>query len=150
MRKKGSREMKSREALIRLQKWNVDEIRRKLADLEGMRAEFEGRRAELEATVADERRFGETSPIGSYAYPTFARAMNDRRQKLEESLRGIEREIATTKDALSDAFGELKKAELLEESRLERERLELNRKEQAEVDEVALKTFRRRQLEGQA
>src|SRR5258708_30094378 len=109
--------MKSREALIRLQKWHVDEIRRKLADLEVMRAEFETRRVELASTVADERRFGEPSPIGVYAYPSFARAMNERGAKLEESIRGIEREIGMTKDALNDAFGELKKAELLEEQR---------------------------------
>jgi flagellar export protein FliJ len=142
--------MKSREALIRLQKWHVDGIRRKLADLEGMRAEFEARRAELEATVADERSFGETSPIGSFAYPTFARAMHDRSAKLENSVREIEREIVTTKDALSEAYGELKKAELLEEQRIEREREAGQRREQSELDEIALKTYRRRQLEGQA
>ena len=142
--------MKSRETLIRLQKWQVDEVRRKLADLESMRIEFEKRKIELEASVADERRFGETSPIGVYAYPSFARAMNDRRRKLEESIRGLEREIVATKDALNEAYGELKKAELLEEQRQERERVEENRREQGELDEVALKTYRRRQLEGQA
>jgi len=142
--------MKSRETLIRLQKWQVDEVRRKLADLESMRVEFEKRKIELEASVADERRFGETSPIGVYAYPSFARAMNDRRRKLEESIRGLEREILVTKDALNEAYGELKKAELLEEQRQERERVEENRREQGELDEVALKTYRRRQLEGQA
>jgi flagellar export protein FliJ len=141
--------MKSREALIRLQKWHVDGIRRKLSELEGMRAEFESRRAELEATVADERRFGESSPIGSFAYPTFARAMNERSARLEESIRGIEREIQSTKDALTDAYSELKKAELLEEQRVERERVAGERREQDELDEIALKGFRRRQLEGQ-
>jgi flagellar export protein FliJ len=142
--------MKSRETLIRLQKWHVDGIRRKLAELEGMRAEFEGRKAELLATVADERRFGETSPIGSFAYPTFARAMNERSAKLEDSIRGIEREIQSAKDALQEAYGELKKAELLEEQRIERERVAHEKREQTELDEIALKTFRRRQLEGQA
>jgi flagellar export protein FliJ len=142
--------MKSRETLIRLQKWQVDEVRRKLADLESMRAEFEKRKTELEVSVADERRFGETSPIGVYAYPSFARAMNDRRRKLEDSIRGLEREILVTKDALNDAYGELKKAELLEEQRLERERAEESRREQSDLDEIALKGFRRRQLEGQA
>ena len=141
--------MKSREALIRLQKWHVDGIRQKLAELEGMRAEFEGRKAELEATVADERRFGETSPIGSFAYPTFARAMNDRSAKLEDSIRGIDREIQSAKDALSVAYGELKKVELLEEQRVERERVANGRREQSELDEIALKTYRRRQLQGQ-
>jgi len=149
MKRKG-KEMKSREALIRLQKYHVDGLRRTLADLEGMRAEFETRRAELEATVADERKFGESSPIGSFAYPTFARAMNERSAKLEESIHGIDREIQTAKDALADAFGELKKAELLEEQRVERERLANEHREQGELDEIALKGFRRRQLEGQA
>src|ERR1700741_2362344 len=122
--------MKTREALTRLQKYNVDSLSRTLAELEGMRAEFETRRAELEATVADERKFGETSPIGSYAYPTFARAMNERSAKLEESIRGIDREILAAKDALADAFGELKKAEILEEQRVERERQASTHREQ--------------------
>jgi flagellar export protein FliJ len=148
--KKRGKAMKSRETLIRLQKWHVDEVRRKLADLESTRAEFEKRKADLEASVADERRFGETSPIGVYAYPSFARAMNDRRRKLEESIQGIEKEILTTKDALTDAFGELKKAELLEEQRAERERTEGNRREQSDLDDIALKTYRRRQVQGQA
>jgi flagellar export protein FliJ len=76
--------------------------------------------------------------------------MNERSAKLENSVREIDREILSTKDALSEAYGELKKAELLEEQRIEREREAGQRREQNELDEIALKTYRRRQLEGQA
>lgn len=147
--KKRSKYTKSRDALIRLQKWHVDEIRRKLAELQSMHAEFERKRAELAASVADERKFGETSPIGAFAYPSFARAMNERSARLEESIKGIEREIALTKDALNEAYSELKKIEVLEDQRLERERIADDRAEQAELDDIALKGYRR-SLENQA
>lgn len=137
--------MKSRRAMIRLQKWNVDEIRRRLAELEVMRQEFEDKGRELETTMADEREFGERSPLGAFAYPSFARAMAERRQKLDQSIQNIDREIEATKATLGDAYRELKKVELLEEGRLQRERAEVARREQAEMDDVALKTHQRQQ-----
>lgn len=137
--------MKSRQALIRLHKWQVDDIRRRLGELEVMRHDFEDKRAELEATLADERRIGETSPIGAFAYPSFAKAINERRQKLEESIKNIEREIETTKAALGEAYRELKKIEVIEENSKKKQRAERSRREQAEVDEVALKAFQRRE-----
>jgi flagellar export protein FliJ len=137
--------MKSRQALIRLHKWQVDDIRRRLGELEVMRRDFEDKRAELEATLADERRIGETSPIGAFAYPSFAKAMNERRQKLEESIKNIEQEIEATKAALGDAYRELKKIEVLEENSKKKQRAEKARREQAETDEVAIKAFQRRE-----
>lgn len=142
--------MKSRETLIRLQKWQVDEVRRRLAELEVMRADFQAKMTELEATVADERRFGETSPIGAFAYPSFARAMTDRRLKLEESIRNIDQELAGTRERLAEAYRELKKIELLEENRKTRVRQTRVRRDQAELDEVALKVYQRRQAQGGA
>lgn len=137
--------MKSRQALIRLHKWQVDDIRRRLWELEVMRRDFEDKRTELEATLADERHIGETSPIGAYAYPSFAKAMTERRQKLEESIKNIEQEIETTKASLGDAYRELKKIEVLEENSKKKQRAEKTRREQAEVDEVAIKAFQRRE-----
>lgn len=136
--------MKSRQALIRLHKWQVDDIRRRLGELEVMRREFEDKRTELEGTLADERRFGESSPIGAFAYPSFAKAMTDRRDKLEESIQNIEREIEATKAALGDAYRELKKFEVLEENSNKKQRTARTRREQAEIDEVAIKAYQRR------
>jgi flagellar export protein FliJ len=138
--------MKSRQALIRLHKWQVDDIRRRLGELEVMRREFVDKRAELEGTLADERRFGESSPIGAFAYPSFAKAMTERRDKLEESIQNIEREIEATKAALGDAYRELKKFEVLEENSNKKQRTARTRREQTEIDEVAIKAYQRRDL----
>ncbi len=143
--KRGKTRMKSRTALIRLQKWHVDETRRRLTELETMRQEFENKRAELEATLADERQFGERSPLGAFAYPSFARAMSDRRGKLDQSIQNIDREIAITKEGLADAFQELKKVELLEEERMQREKTAEARREQTELDDIAIKAHHRQQ-----
>lgn len=142
--------MKSRETLIRLQQWQVDDIRRRLAGLEGMRADLERKAKEIESSVADERGFGESSPIGAYAFPSFVRAMSERREKLEQSIEGVDREIEAAKALLADAFSELKKFEELEETRISRERATRARREQTELDDIALKAYRRRQVENQA
>lgn len=142
--------MKSRETLIRLQQWQVDEIRRRLAGLEGMRADLERKAQEIETSVADERGFGESSPIGAFAFPSFVRAMSERREKLERSIEGIDREIEAAKTLLADAYSELKKFEELEEARVARERSTRARREQNELDDIALKGYRRRQIENQA
>ena len=144
MRKRKTR-MKSRRALIRLQKWHVDEIRRRMAELEAMRREFEDKRKELEASLADERQFGERSPLGAYAYPSFARATSERRLKLDQSIQNIDRELEATKETLAEAYRELKKIELLEEGRVQRAKQAEARREQSELDEIALEAHHRQQ-----
>ncbi len=47
--------MKSRETLIRLKKFQVDEKRRKVAQIEGMIAEFERMAADLEREIKTEQ-----------------------------------------------------------------------------------------------
>src|SRR5207249_7972961 len=63
--------MKSRETLIRLKKFQVDEKRRKVAQIEGMIAEFERMGADLEREIrAEQERAGIHDP-GHFAYPTY-------------------------------------------------------------------------------
>ena len=74
--------MKSRESLIRLKRFQVDEKRRQVAQIEMMIADFERMAAELDD--ADRRRAEAAgiSDVAHFAYPTFAKAAMQRRDNL--------------------------------------------------------------------
>ncbi|HAC60386.1 flagellar export protein FliJ [Parvibaculum sp.] len=135
--------MRNRESLIRLHKFQVDEKRRKVAELEIMLGEFRQRERDLEAQVEEEQRKAGISDVGHFAYPMFAKSVIRRRENILESIEGIERQLETAKEELAGAFRELKKYELLESSRRRKVRKEAMRVEQSELDEVALTIHRR-------
>src|SRR5437660_9253146 len=128
--------MKSRETLIRLKKFQVDEKRRKVAQIEGMIAEFERIAAELEREIrAEQERAGIHDPA-HFAYPTYAKAAMQRRENLKRSADDLKAQLEDAKAALGEAFEEMKKVELLGERDQMRERAEDD--EQAELDAVGM------------
>ncbi len=135
--------MRNRETLIRLHRFQVDEKRRKLAELELMAQEFRARERELEAQVLAEQKKAGISDVAHFAYPMFAKSVIRRRQNILASIEDIERQLDAAKEELAAAFRELKKYELLEDSRKRKHRKEVMRVEQAELDEVALGIHRR-------
>lgn len=135
--------MRNRETLIRLHRFQVDEKRRKLAELELMAQEFRARERELEAQVLAEQKKAGISDVAHFAYPMFAKSVIRRRQNILASIEDIERQLDAAKDELAAAFRELKKYELLEDSRKRKHRKEVMRVEQAELDEIALGIHRR-------
>lgn len=135
--------MRNRESLIRLHKFQVDEKRRKVAELELMLAEFRQRERDLEAQVEAEQRKAGISDVAHFAYPMFAKSVIRRRENILESIDGIERQLEAAKDELAGAFRELKKYELLESGRKRKVRKEAMRVEQSDLDEIALSIHRR-------
>ena len=130
--------MKSRETLIRLKKFQVDEKRRKVAQIEGMIAEFERMGADLEREIrAEQERAGIHDP-GHFAYPTYAKAAISRRENLKRSADELKAQLDDAKALLGEAFEELKKVELLDERDQARERAEENAREQTDLDSIAM------------
>ena len=135
--------MKSRESLIRLNRFQVDERRRQVAELETMLEEFRRREHDLDQQVQAEQEKAGISDIAHYAYPMFAKSMRDRRENILQSINDVSLQLESAKDDLASAYRELKKYELIEESRKRRVRGKLARIEQQELDEVALALHRR-------
>ena len=130
--------MKSRETLIRLKKFQVDEKRRKVAQIEGMIAEFDRMAADLEREIRVEQdRAGIHDPT-HFAYPTYAKAAIQRRENLKRSGDELRTQLEDAKALLGDAFEELKKVELLDERDQMRERAGEQMREQAELDRIGL------------
>ena len=108
--------MKSRETLIRLKKFQVDEKRRRVAQIEGMIAEFERMAFELEREIKTEQDRAGIHDPGHFAYPTYAKAAIQRRENLTRSAGQLQTQLDDANQAsLGEAFEELKKVELLDE-----------------------------------
>ena len=130
--------MKSRETLIRLKKFQVDEKRRKVAQIEGMIAEFERMASDLDREIQVEQERSGIADPGHYAYPTYAKAAISRRHNLKTSADELKVQLEEGKAALQEAFEELKKVELLDERDQMRERAEQDAREQADMDSIGL------------
>lgn len=133
--------MKSRETLIRLKKFQVDEKRRKVAQIEAMIAEFERIAVDLDREIKTEQDRAGIHDPGHFAYPTYAKAAMTRKQNLKRSADELKVQLDDAKAALGEAFEELKKVEMLDERDQQREKAEINAREQAELDRIAAMRF---------
>nr|WP_210257070.1 MULTISPECIES: flagellar export protein FliJ [unclassified Devosia] len=129
--------------MIRLKKFQVDEKRRQVAQIEMMIADFERMATELDQQIEIEQSKTGITDIAHFAYSTFAKAAMGRRDNLLASANDMRVKLEAAQDALAEALEELKKIELLDQREHQRERDEQNKLEQAEYDEVARLRYRR-------
>ena len=134
--------MKSRDTLIRLKKFQVDEKRRKVMQIETMIAEFERMATDLEREIKVEQDRAGIHDPGHFAYPTYAKAAMTRRENLKRSADELKGQLDDAKSVLGEAFDELKKVELLDERDQMRERVAEAAHEQAELDAIGLMRVR--------
>lgn len=130
--------MKSRETLIRLKKFQVDEKRRKVTQIETMIAEFERMATELDREIKLEQDRAGIHDPAHFAYPTYAKAAMQRRENLKRSADELRAQLGDAKEALAEAFEELKKVELLDERDQMRERAAEAAQERADLDAIGL------------
>lgn len=134
--------MKSRETLIRLKRFQVDEKRRQVAQIEAMVAEFERMANDLEREISVEQDRAGIADPGHFAYPTYAKAAIQRRDNLKRSAQELHGQLEDARGQLADAFEELKKVEILEERDQVRSRGVESAREQAEMDRIGAHRIR--------
>ena len=134
--------MKSRDTLIRLRRFQVDEKRRRVTQIEMMMADFQRMAVELAREVAVEEARAGITDVGHFAYPTYARAAATRRENMLQSAQALEGQLAEAKAELGEAFEELKKVEILDDRERSAERAAENAREQAAMDAVGLRLAR--------
>lgn len=116
--------MKSRDAVIRLKRFEVEEKCRKVAEIESMIGEFNTMVSDLDRQIAIEQERAGVSDVNHYAYPTFAKAAIQRRDNLSNSVAGLDAKLAAARAELDEAVEELKKIELLQARDSDRVRVE--------------------------
>jgi flagellar export protein FliJ len=107
--------MKSRDTLIRLKRFQVDEKRRRVAQIEMMISEFDRMAADLDREILSEEQKAGISDPAHFAYPTYARAATQRRDNLRQSAQNLYAQLDDAKAELGEAFEDLKRAESLDD-----------------------------------
>jgi flagellar export protein FliJ len=134
--------MKSRETLVRLKKFQVDEKRRKVAQIETMIAEFDRMAGDLEREIRIEQDRAGIHDPAHFAYPTYAKAAIGRRENLKRSIDELRIQLEDAKSALGEASDDLKKVELLDVRDQMRERESETVVDQNELHEIGLLRLR--------
>jgi flagellar protein FliJ len=106
--------MKSRDTLIRLKRFQAEEKRRRVRQIELMVAEFTRMAIDLDREILNEEKRAGISDPNHFAYPTYARAAVTRRDNLKRSIGELTAQIEEAKAAQEEAQAELLKYESLE------------------------------------
>jgi flagellar export protein FliJ len=130
--------MKRQDTLIRLRRFRVDDLKRRMATLDAMKADVEKKLADLEESVARERQRASDSDIGRLAFPSFLRSIEERRENLRATQKDIERERVVCQNDLAAAFQDLKSLEFASEQQEKRLAEIEARRAQSRLDEMAL------------
>ena len=136
--------MKHFESQIRLHKWHVDEAQRRLAELLRLEDRLREDLRRLEAEQSSEQQIAAASLEASMTYGAYAEQLIERRRKLNRSIAEVVEQVTQAREALKDAFAELKKFELAAEAAEERVRKRRGQREQTLQDEVGIGIYRRR------
>jgi flagellar protein FliJ len=130
--------MNRTDTLLRLKRFRVDEMKRRIAAIDAMKVDLERKLSDLDDNVEREKLRAGDSDIGRLAFPSFLRSIEARRENLRITLKEIEREHATALDDLSNAFQDLKSLEIATEQQAKRLNELQTRRAQARLDEMAL------------
>ncbi len=106
--------VKSRDHLIRLKRFQVEERHRRVSQIEAMIADFTRMSSDLDREIASEEQRSGISDPNHFAYPTYARAAGVRRDNLKHSAVELAEQLEEAKGHLAAAAEELKKVENLD------------------------------------
>ena len=130
--------MNRTDTLLRLKRFRVDEMKRRIASIDAMRADLERKLADLDDNVAREKQRAGDSDIGRLAFPSFLKSIEVRRENLRTTLNDIEKEYAAAQLDLTTAFQDLKSLEFATEQQAKRLAEIQTRRSQARMDEMAM------------
>jgi flagellar FliJ protein len=136
--------MKGLPTLIRVRTWELEEKRRKVADLQGLELQLTEAIARLDDEVQLENQVASTDHDARFTYGSYVSAAIERRRTLDASVEDVRRQIEMAQEEVTIAYQELKKFEVAQSNRKRRVREEANRREQVVLDEIGIETFRRR------
>lgn len=134
--------------LIRLHRWQLDEKRRALAELEALRERLHEQIVQLDEELAREQAFAAEAAEPPQGFGAYTQAMLDRKARLNESIEEVQAQIAASREQIAEAFQELKRFELVQEDRDRRDADRRKRRETQTYDEIGTSRFHRRREAG--
>jgi hypothetical protein len=96
---------------VRLKRFQVDEKRRRIVQLNAMLAEFARMAGELDREIANEEQRANIDDPNHFAYPTYARAARTRRDNMNASIQELRGQLEEAEALFEEAKAELAKAQ---------------------------------------
>lgn len=133
--------------LIRLRKYRVEEKQKVLAELFRQTEILESRKMILSNEMEKEQALAEeqNSVEAMFAFVSYAARVQKELDNLDAAIGKMEPRIQKAQDEMREAFSEQKKAEIIQEQRDAAEQAEIARKENANLDEIGIDVFRRKE-----
>ncbi len=128
--------------LIRLERWQLDEKRRALADLERLREDLSGQSERLQDDLERELDAAADTVEGRDGLDRYLSVMRERRERLMSSIEEVEASIEVSRATVGEAFERVKSIEQAEERRQRRLTRERERRDAARETEVGLAMHR--------
>jgi flagellar export protein FliJ len=128
--------------LVRVNEWTVDERRRDLGALLDELNEIETSKANLETQFVSEQSAATRDPeIAGVVFGPYADATMHQIQYLKSLIESKEEEITLAQEKLGEAYRELKKFEIARDNHRKKSLEDLIRRDQRELDELALQAI---------
>lgn len=130
----------SLQTLNRIQKFNIDEQRKLLAELINQQDILYAQLRQLQEAFEQEKEFARTnSSLGDFG--AYVKRYLQQRENLEGQIAVLEAKIEHERDVMADMFKEQKTYEIVDRQRQERAEKEAGEKEQKMLDEIGTNGF---------
>lgn len=133
----------SLQTLQRIQKFNIDEQRKILADLQSREEQLQNNLNKLNAEYERELDFASKNPgVGDFG--AYTQRYLQYREAFEAQLAALRTEIEKVRDKISDMFKEQKTYEIVDTNRQKRREKEEAAKDQKTLDEIGTNAYIKR------
>lgn len=139
-----NRSMTDLNPLIRVRRHSVEQKQKFLAELYRQAEALQEQKDTLLGTMVKEREKVEELGVAMLTYfGPYSEAVKGRVEDIEAAMKKLNARIDVARDAMREAYAELKKVEITQERREEEEAAAINKKESNELDDIAIDIFRR-------
>jgi len=130
--------------LIRVRKYAVEQKQKFLSELYRQAEELENQKATLITQRAEEEKKVHEMGVEMLSYfGPYAKAVEERVDDIKQSMSTLSKRIEIAREDMRAAFADLKKIQITQDSRQAQEDATIKKKEDNELDEIALQIFRR-------
>lgn len=136
--------MKSIKTLLRVKQREMDALKRQQGILENQREEIHTIINGLANQLKSELKAAQTMPEMAHFFGDFSATIKKRQEMMHGHLRQVDQEINRLTDQIRERFSEMKKFELALAAFEKRRRDAQNKREQQEMDEVAIRGYNRK------
>lgn len=123
----------------------LDEKRRELVVLQENREKAIKSVQELDISFIAEKQFVSKAPEKAFTFTSYIKLFKEKRAKIVKQVKELEAEIDALSDQITEAFGEMKKYEILRDKKIAAEEAEMRHKTQVNLDEMAGVSYQRKQ-----